>query len=91
MNAVDQAKAGVDRASVDERMVGGTFGVAVLGAMVSTLGRSQLDQLLPTCPPQTARAWRADWARAASFMGYPLRSWTRAREPSSTRSSTACA
>jgi amino acid transporter len=29
------------------RMVGGTFGVAVLGALVSTLGRSKIDQLLP--------------------------------------------
>ena len=29
------------------RMVGGTFGVAVLGAMVATLGRSKIDQLLP--------------------------------------------
>jgi hypothetical protein len=31
-------------------MVGGTFGVAVLGAMVSTLGRSKIDQLLPGAP-----------------------------------------
>jgi len=29
------------------RMVGGTFGVAVLGAMVSTLGGSKIDKLLP--------------------------------------------
>jgi hypothetical protein len=32
------------------RMVGGTFGVAVLGAMVATLGRSKIDQLLPALP-----------------------------------------
>ena len=32
------------------RMVGGTFGVAVLGAMVSTLGRSKIDQLVPGAP-----------------------------------------
>jgi EmrB/QacA subfamily drug resistance transporter len=51
MNAVDQAKAGVASGILSmNRMVGGTFGVAVLGAMVSTLGRSQLDKLLPAVP-----------------------------------------
>jgi EmrB/QacA subfamily drug resistance transporter len=48
MNAVDQAKAGVASGILSmSRMVGGTFGVAVLGALVSTLGRSKIDQLLP--------------------------------------------
>lgn len=32
------------------RMVGGTFGVAVLGALVATVGRSQLDRLIPQVP-----------------------------------------
>jgi MFS family permease len=51
MNSVDQAKAGVASGILSmSRMVGGTFGVAVLGAMVSTLGRSKIDQLLPGVP-----------------------------------------
>jgi len=54
MNAVDQAKAGVASGILSmNRMVGGTFGVAVLGAMVSTLGRSKIDQLLPAAAPAT--------------------------------------
>jgi EmrB/QacA subfamily drug resistance transporter len=48
MNAVAQAKAGVASGILSmNRMVGGTFGVAVLGAMVATLGRTKIDQLLP--------------------------------------------
>jgi MFS family permease len=60
MNSVDQAKAGVASGILSmSRMVGGTFGVAVLGAMVSTLGRSKIDQLLPALPSAT-RARLAD-------------------------------
>jgi hypothetical protein len=63
MNSVDQAKAGVASGILSmNRMVGGTFGVAVLGAMVSTLGRSQLDRLLPALPA-------SDRARLASGLG----------------------
>jgi EmrB/QacA subfamily drug resistance transporter len=48
MNAVEQTKAGVASGILSmNRMVGGTFGVAVLGAMVSTLGGSKINQLLP--------------------------------------------
>jgi EmrB/QacA subfamily drug resistance transporter len=51
MNAVEQTKAGVASGILSmNRMVGGTFGVAVLGAMVATLGRSKIDQLLPALP-----------------------------------------
>jgi EmrB/QacA subfamily drug resistance transporter len=51
MNAVDRTKAGVASGVLSmSRMVGGTFGVAVLGAMVSTLGRARIDQLLPALP-----------------------------------------
>src|SRR3977135_2275221 len=57
MNSVDQAKAGVASGILSmSRMVGGTFGVAVLGAMVSTLGRSKIDQLLPGAPAGGRRA-----------------------------------
>jgi EmrB/QacA subfamily drug resistance transporter len=49
MNSVVQTKAGVASGILSmNRMVGGTFGVAVLGALVSTLGRSKINQLLPT-------------------------------------------
>ncbi|HEX4467833.1 MAG TPA: MFS transporter [Solirubrobacteraceae bacterium] len=49
MNSVEPAKAGVASGILSmSRMVGGTFGVAVLGAMVTALGRSKIDQLLPT-------------------------------------------
>src|SRR5207237_6619322 len=48
MNAVHRTKAGVASGVLSmSRMVGGTFGVAVLGALVSAVGRSKLDQLLP--------------------------------------------
>ena len=51
MNAVDRAKAGVASGILSmNRMVGGTFGVAILGALVATLGRSKIDQLLPQLP-----------------------------------------
>jgi EmrB/QacA subfamily drug resistance transporter len=56
MNSVTQTKAGVASGILSmNRMVGGTFGVAVLGAMVATLGRSRIDQLLPALP-DAARA-----------------------------------
>ena len=51
MNSVAQTKAGVASGILSmNRMVGGTFGVAILGAMVATLGRSKIDQLLPALP-----------------------------------------
>ena len=56
MNAVEHTKAGVASGILSmNRMVGGTFGVAVLGAMVSTLGRAKIDRLLPALAP-AARA-----------------------------------
>ncbi|HEY1451316.1 MAG TPA: MFS transporter [Solirubrobacteraceae bacterium] len=56
MNAVDRAKAGVASGILSmNRMVGGTFGVAILGALVATLGRSKIDELLPQLP-DSARA-----------------------------------
>ena len=51
MNAVDQAKAGVASGVLSmSRMVGGTFGVAIVGALISGLGRSRLQELLPGAP-----------------------------------------
>ncbi len=51
MNAVDKAKAGVASGVLSmSRMVGGTFGVAVLGALVAAVGHAKLDELLPALP-----------------------------------------
>ena len=56
MNAVDQAKAGVASGILTmSRMVGGTFGVAVMGALITALGRARIDELLPRLP-DSARA-----------------------------------
>jgi EmrB/QacA subfamily drug resistance transporter len=57
MNAVAQEKAGVASGILSmSRMVGGTFGVAVLGALVTGLGRSKLDELLPQVPSERRAA-----------------------------------
>jgi Na+/melibiose symporter-like transporter len=51
MNAVHVTKAGVASGVLSmSRMVGGTFGVAAMGALVAALGRSKLDALLPNVP-----------------------------------------
>jgi len=60
MNAVDQTKAGVASGILSmSRMVGGTFGVAALGALVSTVGRHDIDSKLPGVP-HAARARLAE-------------------------------
>ena len=57
MNSVEPTKAGVASGILSmSRMVGGTFGVAVLGALVSTLGSSKLGELLPHAPAATREA-----------------------------------
>jgi EmrB/QacA subfamily drug resistance transporter len=57
MNAVDRTKAGVASGVLSmSRMVGGTFGVAVMGALVTAIGKSQLDQGLPHVPAATRSA-----------------------------------
>jgi EmrB/QacA subfamily drug resistance transporter len=49
MNAVDRTKAGVASGVLSmSRMVGGTFGVAALGALVAAVGRHDLEQSLPS-------------------------------------------
>src|SRR3954452_3110172 len=49
MNAVDMTKAGVASGVLSmSRMVGGTFGVAAMGALITGLGHHKIDQLLPT-------------------------------------------
>jgi hypothetical protein len=54
MNAVDRTKAGAASGVVSmSRMVGGTVGLAVMGALVTTIGRSKLDSSLPRLPAAT--------------------------------------
>ena len=51
MNAVDRTKAGAASGVLSmSRMVGSTFGVAVMGAIVTTVGGSKLNQSLPHVP-----------------------------------------
>jgi EmrB/QacA subfamily drug resistance transporter len=51
MNAVDRTKAGVASGTLAMfRMIGGTFGVAALGALVAAIGRHDLDRSLPGLP-----------------------------------------
>jgi EmrB/QacA subfamily drug resistance transporter len=51
MNSVAREKAGVASGVLTmSRMVGGTFGVAVIGALVTTVGRAKIDELLPSAP-----------------------------------------
>jgi hypothetical protein len=60
MNAVEHTKAGVASGILSmSRMVGGTFGVAAMGALVSGLGRGRIDDLLPSLP-DSQRAKLAD-------------------------------
>jgi EmrB/QacA subfamily drug resistance transporter len=48
MNAVDPAKAGVASGTLSmSRMVGGSFGVAAMGALIAALGSHRLGELLP--------------------------------------------
>jgi EmrB/QacA subfamily drug resistance transporter len=54
MNSVDRTKAGAASGTLSmSRMVGGTFGVAVMGALISTLGRSSINDHLPQLPAAT--------------------------------------
>ena len=57
MNAVDRTKAGAASGVLSmSRMVGSTFGVAVMGALVATIGGSELDSSLPHVPAATRAA-----------------------------------
>ena len=48
MNSVDRSKAGVASGTLSmSRMVGGTFGIAVLGALIQAVGRAKLGDRLP--------------------------------------------
>jgi EmrB/QacA subfamily drug resistance transporter len=57
MNAVDRSKAGAASGVLSmTRMVGSTFGVAVMGALVAAIGRSKVDSGLPHVAASTRTA-----------------------------------
>ncbi len=57
MNSVDRTKSGAASGVLSmSRMVGGTFGVAVMGALIATLGRSKIDDSLPQLPAHSRGA-----------------------------------
>jgi EmrB/QacA subfamily drug resistance transporter len=68
MNAVDRTKSGAASGVVSmSRMVGGTVGLAVMGALVTTIGRARLDSSLPQLPA----AVRAKLASGLGSGGVP--------------------
>jgi EmrB/QacA subfamily drug resistance transporter len=57
MNSVDRTKAGVASGVLSmSRMVGGTVGLALMGALITAIGGNKLDQLLPHVPAATRTA-----------------------------------
>ncbi len=57
MNAVDRTKAGAASGVLSmSRMVGGTFGVAIMGALVTTIGGSKINSSLPNLPASARTA-----------------------------------
>jgi EmrB/QacA subfamily drug resistance transporter len=57
MNAVHRTKAGAASGVLSmNRMVGGTFGVAVMGALITTIGHAKIDSRLPHLPAATRTA-----------------------------------
>ena len=80
MNAVEQTKAGVASGMLSmSRMVGGTFGVAAMGALITALGRSRAR---PSCCPALP-AERATSSPTALGAGGGAAGPARARAPSS--------
>jgi EmrB/QacA subfamily drug resistance transporter len=76
MNSVDRTKAGAASGVLSmSRMVGGTFGVAVMGALIAALGRSEINQHLPNLPAaaraQIANSLGAGGASASGHAASP--------------------
>jgi hypothetical protein len=69
MNAVEQSKAGVASGILSmSRMVGGSFGVAAMGALITGLGDHRLGRLLPELS-SSARAKLAESLGAGAGTG----------------------
>ena len=74
MNAVDRTKAGVASGTLSMfRMVGGTFGVAALGALVAAIGRHDLEQSLPQTSAGARDALVDGLGSGAGIAGAPER------------------
>jgi EmrB/QacA subfamily drug resistance transporter len=72
MNAVGRSKAGAASGVLSmSRMVGGTFGVALVGALITAVGRGKLDQSLPHLPAST-RAMLANSLGGGTTPGHHL-------------------
>ena len=72
MNAVDRTKAGVASGTLSMfRMVGGTFGVAALGALVAVVGRHDLEQSLPQVPAEARDGLVEGLGSGAGIQGAP--------------------
>jgi EmrB/QacA subfamily drug resistance transporter len=70
MNAVDRTKAGVASGVLSmSRMVGGTFGIAILGAIVAGVGSAKIDERLPQLPA-AARQRLTDSLGAGGVTGH---------------------
>jgi hypothetical protein len=72
------------------RMVGGTFGVAAMGALVSGLGRDKLDELLPQLSAGRREALAENLGQAQATAA-AARSAMRCTRRSSSLSTTGCA
>jgi MFS family permease len=71
MNSVDRTKAGAASGVLSmSRMVGGTFGVAVMGALIAALGRSELDSHLRTVPAATRAKLAQSLGSGGSALGH---------------------
>ncbi len=71
MNAVDRTKAGAASGVLSmSRMVGSTFGVAVMGALVAAIGGSKIDSLLPHVPAATRDAVKNALGSGAAIGGH---------------------
>jgi hypothetical protein len=74
MNSVDRSKAGVATGTLSMfRMVGGTFGVAALGALVAGVGRHDLEQSLPQITGAARERVVEGLGSAAALEGAPTR------------------
>jgi EmrB/QacA subfamily drug resistance transporter len=71
MNAVDRTKAGAASGVLSmNRMVGSTFGVAVMGALVTAIGRSKINSSLPHATVATRDQIVNALGSGASFGGH---------------------
>jgi hypothetical protein len=92
MNSVDPSKAGVASGTLSmSRMVGGSFGVAAMGALIAGPRQPQLAELLPNVSDSARSKLTDALGSGASSIGDRAHRRAHCRTRSSTRSTTACA